>query len=69
MIASVEELKLEGETLKDLDHPNIVQCLGFEETPAYFSVFVLASVYPWNTANRGFIVSSNMFRVVRLPVS
>jgi len=28
----VKALKLESETLKDLDHPNIVQYLGFEET-------------------------------------
>lgn len=36
----VEALKLESETLKDLDHPNIVQYLGFEETPAFLSMCV-----------------------------
>lgn len=36
----VQSLKLESETLKDLDHPNIVQYLGFEETPANLSMYV-----------------------------
>ncbi|TCD66570.1 hypothetical protein EIP91_001238 [Steccherinum ochraceum] len=36
----VQTLKLESETLKDLDHPNIVQYLGFEETPTLFSIFL-----------------------------
>ena len=36
----VEALKLESETLKDLDHPNIVQYLGFEETPTNLSMYV-----------------------------
>jgi len=36
----VEALKLESETLKDLDHPNIVQYLGFEETPTFLSIFL-----------------------------
>ncbi|KAJ7183592.1 kinase-like domain-containing protein [Mycena filopes] len=36
----VEALKLESEMLKDLDHPNIVQYLGFEETPANLSIFL-----------------------------
>jgi hypothetical protein len=31
-VTVVQALKLESETLKDLDHPNIVQYLGFEET-------------------------------------
>ena len=39
-ISVVEALKLESETLKDLDHPNIVQYLGFEETPAFLSMYV-----------------------------
>jgi len=30
----LQALKLESETLKDLNHPNIVQYLGFEETSA-----------------------------------
>jgi serine/threonine protein kinase len=31
-VTVVQALKSESETLKDLDHPNIVQYLGFEET-------------------------------------
>ena len=37
-VTVVEALKLESETLKDLDHPNIVQYLGFEETPSFLSM-------------------------------
>jgi hypothetical protein len=37
-VTVVEALKLESETLKDLDHPNIVQYLGFEETPNFLSM-------------------------------
>ena len=36
----VQALKLESEILKDLDHPNIVQYLGFEETPSALSMYV-----------------------------
>ncbi|TDL28512.1 Pkinase-domain-containing protein [Rickenella mellea] len=39
-ITVVEALKLESETLKDLDHPNIVQYLGFEQTPDFLSIFL-----------------------------
>ena len=39
-VSVVEALKLESETLKDLDHPNIVQYLGFEETPRFLSMYV-----------------------------
>ncbi|KAJ7596945.1 MAP kinase [Mycena floridula] len=39
-ITVVQALKLESETLKDLDHPNIVQYLGFEETPDNLSIFL-----------------------------
>jgi serine/threonine protein kinase len=38
----VDALKLESETLKDLDHPNIVTYLGFEETPTFLSMYVSA---------------------------
>ena len=31
-VTAVQALKAESETLKDLDHPNIVQYLEFEET-------------------------------------
>jgi mitogen-activated protein kinase kinase kinase len=34
----VQALKLESETLKVLDHPNVVQYLGFEETPTNLSM-------------------------------
>jgi mitogen-activated protein kinase kinase kinase ANP1 len=37
-VTVVEALKLESETLKGLDHPNIVQYLGFEETPSFLSM-------------------------------
>lgn len=36
----VSALKSEIETLKDLDHPNIVSYLGFEETTSYLSIFL-----------------------------
>lgn len=39
-ITVVQALKMESETLKDLDHPNIVQYLGFEETPTNLSIFL-----------------------------
>ncbi|TBU45235.1 Pkinase-domain-containing protein [Dichomitus squalens] len=39
-VTVVEALKLESETLKDLDHPNIVSYLGFEETPTFLSIFL-----------------------------
>jgi mitogen-activated protein kinase kinase kinase len=39
-VTVVQALKLESETLKDLDHPNIVQYLGFEETPQNLSMYV-----------------------------
>ena len=40
MIGTVEALKVESETLKDVDHPNIVQYLGIEETPTNLTVFL-----------------------------
>ena len=40
-ITVLEALKLESETLKDLDHPNIVQYLGFEETPSFLSMYAV----------------------------
>ncbi|KAJ6512761.1 kinase-like domain-containing protein [Mycena sanguinolenta] len=36
----VEALKFESNILKDLEHPNIVQCLGFEETPYTLNIFL-----------------------------
>ncbi|KAJ7244712.1 kinase-like domain-containing protein [Mycena haematopus] len=39
-VTVVQALKLESETLKVLDHPNIVQYLGFEETPTNLSIFL-----------------------------
>ena len=36
----VTALKSEIETLKDLDHPNVVTCLGFEETADTLSIFL-----------------------------
>jgi serine/threonine protein kinase len=43
-ITVVEALKLESETLKDLDHPNIVQYLGFEETQKFLSMCVHSTI-------------------------
>lgn len=34
----MQALKLEQNTLKDLDHANIVQYLGYEESPRYLSM-------------------------------
>ena len=39
-ITAVQALKMEMETLKDLDHPNIVQYLGFEETLTHLNMYV-----------------------------
>ena len=50
-VTVVEALKLESETLKNLDHPHVVRYLGFEETPRYLSMFALVSAYHWHTAN------------------
>jgi len=44
----VQALKMESETLKDLDHPNIVQYLGFEETPTFLSMCVTNSDCGYN---------------------
>jgi len=67
-VTVVEALKLESETLKDLDHQNVVQYLGFEETPRYLSMLVMVSDYYCDTADRGFAASLNTSRVVRSPV-
>ena len=67
-----EGLKLESETLKDLekdlDHQNVVQYLGFKDI-LHLSMSVLISVEHRHTANRSFLTSLDMFRVVQLPVS
>lgn len=68
-VTVVEALKLESETLKDLDHPNVVQYLGFEETPRYLSMSVLLHDCHGRAADSGFLASLNMFRAVRLLVS
>ncbi|KZW00471.1 Pkinase-domain-containing protein, partial [Exidia glandulosa HHB12029] len=36
----VDAIKSESTTLRDLDHPNVVQYLGFEETTDYFNLFL-----------------------------
>lgn len=38
--AITEALKFERKTLMGLDHPNIVQYLGYEESPEYLSIFL-----------------------------
>lgn len=50
-VSVVEALKLESETLKDLDHPHIVQYLGFEETPTFFEHVRLVSCVLWGHSN------------------
>ena len=65
-VTVVEALKLESETLKDLDHQNVVQYLGFEETPRYLSMLVLVLAYHRHATDGGFPASLNMFQVVRL---
>jgi serine/threonine protein kinase len=35
----MQALKLERNTLKDLDHAHIVQYLGYEESPRYLSMY------------------------------
>lgn len=67
-VTVVEALKLESETLKDLDHSNVVQYLGFEETPRYLSMLVPIPDCHHRSTDRRLPVSSNMFRVVRLLV-
>ena len=47
-MTAVEALKLESEALKDMDHQNIVRYLGFEETPEYLNMLVLASLRRWH---------------------
>ncbi|KAG8904975.1 hypothetical protein FRB99_000934 [Tulasnella sp. 403] len=39
-VSIVNALKAERETLENLDHPNIVQYLGFEQTKEFFSIFL-----------------------------
>ncbi|RXW13042.1 hypothetical protein EST38_g12812 [Candolleomyces aberdarensis] len=36
----MKAFKVESDTLKDLDHPNIVQYLGFEESEDFLSIFL-----------------------------
>lgn len=36
----MQALKFESNTLKDLDHENIVQYLGYEESSKYLSMYV-----------------------------
>lgn len=67
-VTVVEALKLESETLKDLDHQNVVQYLGFEETPRYLSMLVAVSDYNRYPTNGVITASSNTFQVVLSPV-
>ncbi|KIM20326.1 hypothetical protein M408DRAFT_330828 [Serendipita vermifera MAFF 305830] len=36
----LDAIKSESDTLRDLDHPNIVAYLGYEQTEKYFSIFL-----------------------------
>lgn len=38
-----DAIKSQSTTLRDLDHPNVVQCLGFDETEDYFNLCALGS--------------------------
>ena len=44
-VTVMEMLRKESGILKELDHPNIVRYLGFEETPRYLTMFVLDPDY------------------------
>jgi len=50
-MTAVEALKLESEALQDLDHQNVVRYLGFEETPGYLNMLVLAFEHCWHPAD------------------
>lgn len=38
-----DAIKSQSTTLRDLDHPNVVQCLGFDETEDCFNLCALGS--------------------------
>jgi serine/threonine protein kinase len=42
---TMKALRFEGETLKDLNHPNVVSYLGFEESQNYLSMCVLQTTH------------------------
>ena len=67
--AVVEALRRESRTLEELDHPNIIEYLGFEETPRYLNVLVFILDYHCHPADGDFVAFLNMFRVVRFLVS
>ena len=67
-VTVMDALRHESEVLKVLDHPNVVQYLGFEETPRHLNMLVLVSDHHWHTADRGFLASLNTFRAVRSTV-
>lgn len=62
----VQALKMESETLKDLDHPNIVQYLGFEETSDNLSMCVVPCFWETDPVLTCLTAFWNMFRVVLL---
>jgi serine/threonine protein kinase len=66
-VTVVEALKLESETLKDLDHTNIVQYLGFEETPNFLSMYVAS--FLWRSLLIFAKVSWSMFLVAPWEVA
>jgi serine/threonine protein kinase len=64
----VDALKLESETLKDLDHPNVVQYLGFEETPTFLSMCACLTLTLAYLTHAAFQVSWNTFLEAQLVV-
>jgi mitogen-activated protein kinase kinase kinase len=50
----VQALKLESEIFKDLDHANVVQYLGFEETPNFLSMYVNLIFWDVNISDSGY---------------
>lgn len=42
--AAMSALRLESNTLKSLDHPNVVRYLGFGETSKYLNLLVLVLI-------------------------
>ena len=53
-VTVVEALRHESEVLKELDHSNVVQYIGFEETARYLNMLVPFSGYHCRNADRDY---------------